>query len=564
MSTQYPRPHVSGRSRVRTGCRTCKVRRVKCDEARPACLKCTSTGRKCEGYGVWGGPGCMQPSFMVSSRLALKPSISVAPVYSLSGHDQTCFSWFRYRTVGKLPGIFRGVFWDDLVLRACCEEPAVLHAAIALGSVHKLGNKRCSMQINDSGFPDDSEKFTLHHYNMAIRHMQPCSLSNGKPSIRIMLITSMVFTCMEFLLGHYRTGEVHLEHGMRLLASLTTPRDSAIDVETLHDAVDVELFGIFETMNLNCFILVGGTLKTYGTWQDFDTYPLSAMFESMTQARKRLDWVLSDTIRLTQHRHVMAMTDSSDAQLPEDWVSHQRRIQTQLASWGSVFKVSRVSLIAQMGFCGHIAYLHLRLFHAMTSIMAATCLDPRGEMAFDIHTNEFVAIIAQSEAFHRTIFATDFTNTRLEHDPNVASFTADRGWIAPLYFTAIKCRVSHIRLQAIRLLRSTVSREGLWDAQVVANVAQEIVRLEESPLCTLAKRSDNLIPNLTDLSREREQPLVPEGRRINQVEVMLPNSASDRIKIRVYRLGERNEPHVFFREQDSDTGNWNDVDVEDV
>lgn len=39
------------RSKVRTGCKTCKVRRLRCDEARPACVRCTSTGRLRDGYG---------------------------------------------------------------------------------------------------------------------------------------------------------------------------------------------------------------------------------------------------------------------------------------------------------------------------------------------------------------------------------------------------------------------------------------------------------------------------------------------------------------------------------
>ncbi|KAF4637149.1 hypothetical protein G7Y89_g932 [Cudoniella acicularis] len=37
------------KSKVKTGCRTCK--RVKCDEGKPYCLKCTSTSRICNGYG---------------------------------------------------------------------------------------------------------------------------------------------------------------------------------------------------------------------------------------------------------------------------------------------------------------------------------------------------------------------------------------------------------------------------------------------------------------------------------------------------------------------------------
>lgn len=38
--------------KTRTGCATCKRRRVKCDEQRPKCSKCIRAGVKCEGYEV--------------------------------------------------------------------------------------------------------------------------------------------------------------------------------------------------------------------------------------------------------------------------------------------------------------------------------------------------------------------------------------------------------------------------------------------------------------------------------------------------------------------------------
>ena len=46
------RRRAQGASKVKTGCTTCKIRRVKCDEARPNCVRCTSTGRRCDGYGT--------------------------------------------------------------------------------------------------------------------------------------------------------------------------------------------------------------------------------------------------------------------------------------------------------------------------------------------------------------------------------------------------------------------------------------------------------------------------------------------------------------------------------
>ncbi|KAL5599098.1 hypothetical protein FOVSG1_006910 [Fusarium oxysporum f. sp. vasinfectum] len=43
-----------GSKKVRTGCITCKVRKIKCDETRPCCRRCTNTGRNCDGYAPQG------------------------------------------------------------------------------------------------------------------------------------------------------------------------------------------------------------------------------------------------------------------------------------------------------------------------------------------------------------------------------------------------------------------------------------------------------------------------------------------------------------------------------
>ncbi|KAK5627350.1 hypothetical protein RRF57_003065 [Xylaria bambusicola] len=37
-------------AKARTGCLTCKRRKVKCDEAKPCCARCIKAGHKCAGY----------------------------------------------------------------------------------------------------------------------------------------------------------------------------------------------------------------------------------------------------------------------------------------------------------------------------------------------------------------------------------------------------------------------------------------------------------------------------------------------------------------------------------
>ncbi|QSZ36950.1 hypothetical protein DSL72_009041 [Monilinia vaccinii-corymbosi] len=44
------RQRRASRPKVKTGCKHCKIRRVKCDETRPQCTKCVRSGRQCDGY----------------------------------------------------------------------------------------------------------------------------------------------------------------------------------------------------------------------------------------------------------------------------------------------------------------------------------------------------------------------------------------------------------------------------------------------------------------------------------------------------------------------------------
>ncbi|KAI1204560.1 uncharacterized protein F4807DRAFT_446377 [Annulohypoxylon truncatum] len=45
-----PRPKQTSIVRGTTGCRTCRARRKKCDEQKPACTACVRLGRRCDGY----------------------------------------------------------------------------------------------------------------------------------------------------------------------------------------------------------------------------------------------------------------------------------------------------------------------------------------------------------------------------------------------------------------------------------------------------------------------------------------------------------------------------------
>src|ERR1700761_9327607 len=109
------------RTKSKTGCKTCKIRRVRCGEERPACRRCVATGRVCDGYGIWGGGGNkyeqrarprqpQSPEDPVTEQL--KPALTylrtfhVHPTSALTTDEKYHFEWFWRRTARKIPGAF--------------------------------------------------------------------------------------------------------------------------------------------------------------------------------------------------------------------------------------------------------------------------------------------------------------------------------------------------------------------------------------------------------------------------------------------------------------------------
>ncbi|KAM5344913.1 hypothetical protein ACJ41O_010775 [Fusarium nematophilum] len=121
----------------------------------------------------------------------------------MNHQEHEAFDYFQRFITVKLPGVFQSEFWARLTIQASAQEPAVLHAVIALSSA----------QRGDSSL-------TLRAYNTAIRQLQGHLERQDRYAIRLTRIACMVFICLEFLRGSVAAGEVHLRNGLRLLQGL--------------------------------------------------------------------------------------------------------------------------------------------------------------------------------------------------------------------------------------------------------------------------------------------------------------------------------------------------------
>ncbi|KAJ5128519.1 transcriptional regulator family: Fungal Specific TF [Penicillium atrosanguineum] len=106
-------------------------------------------------------------------------------------------------------------------------------------------------------------------------------------------------------------------------------------------------------------------------------------------------------------------------------------------------------------------------------------------------------------------------------------FTVESGFIPPVYYTALKCRVPRIRRQAIRTLRSAPHREGVWNGPLLADVLEVVIGVEEGDF--YAGKSFEGFDEFIDeeiTERDLAVPKVPEERRVSDVKVILPDKVA--------------------------------------
>ena len=113
-----------------------RIRRVKCDETRPACNRCTTSGRTCDGYA--------SSTTAPQSRRALADAVRHLQVAGpasrvlgdpVAADDAACFDFFRHCTSSMTGSVLPAPFWERQVLQMAYGERAVWRVVVALGAL---------------------------------------------------------------------------------------------------------------------------------------------------------------------------------------------------------------------------------------------------------------------------------------------------------------------------------------------------------------------------------------------------------------------------------------------
>ncbi|KAE9379347.1 hypothetical protein N431DRAFT_325965 [Stipitochalara longipes BDJ] len=511
-----------GRTKAKS-CDTCKVRKVKCDESFPACRRCISTGRVCDGYGVWGGGSSYD---VVSRHMASKAPSSIS-LLTTASQDKYYFEWFKCRTSQKVPGLFVLNFWSTLVFQASLSEPAVLHALLAFSSIHKDGNT----YRKGHECPDELEKLMLSNYSKAISHLKPHFSSKDRSSVRVALITCVLFVCVEAFRGHFKTAQTHLQNGLKVLGELqhlsSANGDGIHLLQPCLNPTDDWIVEMFSRLQIEVTLFHQSIQYPGSNFQCSELRLPPTIYCSLNEAWQELERILNQIVHLADRSREKQNLSSISRNL---LLTFQQRIKAELTQWLCAYEASREALrgVFYPGY-EDFAFQLLCTYHTLANIMADSCLYPYDESIYDSLANQFVTLIDLSVKNWNIGLPDKEFEILAVPKLDLSRSVMDIGWIPPLYYTALKCRVHRLRLQAIKFLELSPHREGIWDGQIAACIARKVMEIEERDFYIHIDSGDDFEISSTPKLRDLSLPTLPQSYRINDIKVNLPDGPADNL-----------------------------------
>ncbi|KAJ5174222.1 uncharacterized protein N7482_000099 [Penicillium canariense] len=488
----------ASRPKVRTGCVTCKTRHKKCDEGRPSCSMCTSSGRKCQYIETPDRrtrAARMGDKVVRVSRNSL-PSGETGPagnfldgqlgptahlVYTgqvdLTPDERWYLDFFRKSTSLQCAGYFYDEFWQRLVHQVSEVQPAVCHAVIGMGS---LNYRFVQLRKGESQGPLD-RSFSLQQCNKAIACLRQNLMDNrlGRLRVEIALITCIVLVSIILFQEDAESAGRHLRSGYKLLGEYL--RDDAHRSSTSR-AVAQAFAGIH---------LVWSTFTNPDSFTENEdrTFPFfvpKALPETVDNIEKAGNFLVI-LARMVLRRHPRGF---SVGPASSDLGGEPYAVLSKLRVWRSQIKGS---LILHNDRLSQRDLDTLTLLEIWSEILYIILFVENGPLPRETRYDEYLPRFQKAVELAKKLLASDSSQNPLP------AFSVNMGVIPPLFFCVFKCRDWLVRQEALLLLRQWQRQEGIWSTCATALVLKRVIEIE----------TDGLTP----------EDLIPEESRIDSINV---------------------------------------------
>ena len=456
--------------KVRTGCSTCRARRVKCDEGKPGCRRCSDFGVECGGYNRPAVSKTMRSPLpidrtqrveaLTTQDLTTKsppPRISeTVSVLKLFGkpEEQRALSVYLSTVAVAISEFSSPSFWQNLIPQASWAHPGIKHALIALTSRH-VSLKSVK---TDPTRPDD---VSIWHYNQSIRF-----LLLDAPTDEVTLLVCFLLFTYENSDGSFAIARQHMKSGLKIIKQWQYQRKST----SRDDLMSLEIIPRFREGL--------AYLKACSTGR-----PFSPTVSNPHQS-----------VRITETQDpdedIPSPPSSATASLGGTFSSFEEACNTLIEC------LRQTSLFSHAARTATLSPLLLRWKRTLDSsqrlescdsslvrmlnVHYYTCRTIVGSMqsgtedmdqAYDTYLNEFTFIVDEMQVL--------INNTQVR---NSIHLRQKLGFIPPLILVALRCPGFNLRIKAIAMLRKLQSKEGRWTSYCAAKISETCMTWEAKEL----------------------------------------------------------------------------------
>lgn len=449
-----PKSGRMGKPKTRTGCITCKIRRIKCDEGKPACKRCILTGRKCDGYRQLSQPkgaashppqnAKLRPATAaVQLHLVIKFNHRLPPQLLEHTDASVCerrsLEFFRCRTADVMSRWVVEDFWKYQLPQTAHYEPATRHAMIALAKMHEGVELLREASPNDPRISSDMTasrlQYARHHYNIAVSELAR-ALRERNDSEEVALMSCALFVIFNFIAGNFTAAFFHMHNGIEILSRW---KISKIGTRVLNEgSLEKNLITLFGRISFHSSSLDDST-----TAAEVDD-PTMLSFPALQDAKMAMDSLTRRGICLVRMGAVLAYNPQA-AERWDDLDIQASGHLLDLSRWLSRFDALIASLPIPHATEDEGTIDTLRIMHLAAHTWIWAGLSPPGAPEPTSTLERFVDLVENTYEKWR------FVTVRCPIDVHVF----DTGLMPPLNFIARKSQSQRLRLRAKECLLKT-------------------------------------------------------------------------------------------------------------
>jgi hypothetical protein len=471
-----------------------RIRRLKCGEEKPSCLRCTKSGWQCDGYGHINkslSRPSSPPELALVPILPRKPSITPSPTpaihtnLELDDTERRYFHSFVEDVSTKLPS-HDAFFWRGLALQESHTNLSVRHAIVAIGALAKSSQKILSgiHRIGPAHCPH--REFALQEYQKAIQGLQHSMPHLGQgDGVKSTLISCIVLAFFDNFIGNGGFALRHVRYGREVLCKSTCrPRSNPPNHERDYNKIasmflrlDMESFCAVGSEPNRTFITLDSHIPTFTfptrlsnieealalrnlvVWEGYDLFYRTARYQSRPLEEIPVSIIQERDQFINHLRNLNDLLDLLVQNTLTDFNAHPLRRAEALKLPSTVLLIRLTTgLGAPESSCDNLLPEFAFLFDIC-----------RAALEYESIMDPAVNGIASSSTF--LFIANDVVEGEI--------FSFDVRVSTALSLVATKCRSLPLRRHAINLLLSSHRREWMYDSVLIGKIGAWMLSLEE-------------------------------------------------------------------------------------